>query len=333
MAQKHDESLHEIILAVHKHLLSCHSMETWPHMEWMKALWHQLMAVLVHDIDQNWDKMRTVMQVLDTEVPEDAHPGWVPLVHTAWNHPKFFSFPSTLYAKYGPEKKHLALCVHNLILFEDIIRSMSKGDLHPSTGLPIKDKVQCKGFEISHLIQFWSCMDFEDERKVLRYPNWRPGLGHYLGPLHLRYAQMSLKDTYSRTQIGQGNSQRRSGCIKIAQRAINCLSLPNAQLGADHKTWIKFFEYGLDGDDENENEILCGSKIFLATVAHICRKSAHFDINPKYEIKCYVDRLIPSDDEKIIATLGAEYLIACGEELFGFYLMFWELLFQTGLDA
>ena len=98
MAQKHDESLHEIILAVHKHLLSCHSMETWPHMEWMKALWHQLMAVLVHDIDQNWDKMRTVMQVLDTEVPEDAHPGWVPLVHTAWNHPKFFSFPSTLYA-------------------------------------------------------------------------------------------------------------------------------------------------------------------------------------------------------------------------------------------
>lgn len=333
MALQHDASLHDITIAVHKHLLCCHSIETWPHMEWITELWHQLLSRLAEGNKENWDGMNTVMELIDTTVPEDAHPGWVPLVHPAWSFPKLFSFPSALYAAKRPEKKHLALCTHNLILFDDIMHSVSNGDLHQAIGLPIKDRIKCKGYDVSQLLQFWKYIDIEDERKVLRYQNWRPGLGHYLGPLHLRYAQNALKEMFSRTQVGQGNNQRRSGCVKISNRATNFRCIPEAQIGAKRQIWDELLLYGQENATDNEKDILHGSAIFLATCAFFCRKAAHFDIDPTREIGSYLNRLIPSSEDKTTARLGAEYLIACGEELFGFYLMFWELLFQTGLDA
>lgn len=332
MAQRHDESLHAMSIAVHKHLLSCHSIDTWPHMEWVTDLWQQLMTRLTEDAEHNWDKMRTVMRIMDTEVPEDAHPGWVPLVHLAWSFPQLFSLSPGLYAANGPEKKHLALCVHNLLLFEDLMHSVSNGDLHPAIGLPFSDKVEWQGFNLKQLLQIWACVDIEDERKVLRYEHWRPGLGHYLGPLHLRYAQNSLKEMFSRTQVAQGNNQRRSGCVKISSRAVNCRCIPDIQIGATRLIWDELFHYGLENSTDDEKDILHGSAIFLSTCAYFCRKAAHFDIDTTSEIAAYLNRLVPSPEEITIARLGAEYLLACGEELFGFYLMFWELLFQTGLD-
>ena len=333
MALRHGESLHDITIAVHKHLLCCHSNDTWPHMEWITDLWHQLLAQLTVENGKNWNKTSTVIELLDTAVPEDAHPGWLPLVHPAWSFPKLFSFPSEQYAVKGPENKHLALCVHNLLLFNDIIHSASNGDVHQAIALPISDKTKCKGYNVSQLLQYWKYIDFEDERKVLRYQNWRPGLGHYLGPLHLRYAQNSLKEMFSRTQVGQGNNQRRSGCVKISNRAINYRCIPELQIGATRQIWDELLLYGHENATDNEKDILHGSAIFLATCAYFCRKAAHFDTDAARDIESYLNKLIPSSEEKAIARLGAQYLIASGEELFGFYLMFWELLFQTGLDA
>ncbi|NCC83327.1 MAG: hypothetical protein EOM03_04260 [Clostridia bacterium] len=333
MALRHGESLHDITIAVHKHLLCCHSIDTWPHMEWITELWHQLLSRLTDGNKENWDRMKTVMELIDTAVPEDAHPGWIPLVHPAWSFPKLFAFPSALYATKRPEKKHLALCAHNLLLFDNIMHSVSNGDLHQAIALPIKDKINYKGYDVSQLLQIWKYIDIEDERKVLRYQHWRPGLGHYLGPLHLRYAQNALKEVFSQTQVGQGNNQRRSGCVKISNRASNYRCIPEAPIGAKRQIWDDLLLYGQESATDNEKDILHGSIIFLATCAYFCRKAAHFNTDPTHEIESYFNKLIPSSDEKAIARMGAQYLIACGEEVFGFYLMFWELLFQTGLDA
>lgn len=310
---------------IYKILLECHSYETWFKMDWIEHLWLQLLNTYV---DNN--EIDTVMQVLDMTVPDSAPQGWIPMIHPAWSMSSLFSLDPSQYTAYSPQNTHLALCVHNLKLCQNIHQSMQNADLHPSLGLAFTDQTNFKNFSLKNLLEIWSYMDIEDERKILRNPNWKPGLGHYLGPLHLRYALNSLQENFLRSQTGEGNIRRRSGCQKIAQRAVNYRLLPNDSINASIQTWEKFLLYGLIDLEETKRDTLYGSAIFITTYAYLCRKSNYDDTHQHEEIKEYLQKLLPEQDNFNSMNLGGQYIISCGEVLLGYYLMLWELIFNTG---
>jgi hypothetical protein len=102
------------------------------------------------------------------------------------------------------------------------------------------------------------------------------------------------------------------------------------EIEATRESWDNFLLYGQDSLIEDEREILLGSACFIATYAYLCRLAARTSDKAMTLVNDYLKKLTPNSMNMEQAATGAEYLLATSEELLGFYLMFWELLFQPG---
>jgi hypothetical protein len=327
-AEEYDIDLSTLLLKIHPILLCCHAPETWEKIKWIKSLW----KILIAKFEDSLEAIAIFMAMLDEPLPKEAHPGWIPLLHLALETPKLFAWPAKQYSGFIPEHNHLVYCLGNLNLLLDPLQALSDGDISTGLGMGFEDFVSLRRFNLKKALSAVVQLDVISERKVLRDPEWIPGLGHYLGPLHLRYVLHKFWDNWEKCSLGEGNQHRRSCATMIARKAVNARFLPTSEILADRATWDKFLLYGQDNIQSDAREIFLGSTIFLATYAYLCRRMAHRgSIDASTAINEYLEKLNPETENPEYIAIGAEYLLAIGENLFGFYLMFWEFLFETGL--
>jgi hypothetical protein len=330
-SESYDVPPYQLLKELHSLLLHCHAIETWEHIGWTKTLWKSLVFRVEADAKDCSESRQAILKILDEPLPEDSHPGWISLLHPVWENPAILAWPAVKYAALPPENKHLPRCLNMLESLAEPELAFKKGLISIALGMscdPPPGSMQ--NFSLSRALLVLQQVDTEDGRKHLWDKEWEPGQGDYLGPLHLRYALQRLKTKRRECELGEGNNRRRSWATMLARGAVRYRLLPMDEIEATRESWDNFLLYGQDSLIEDEREILLGSACFIATYAYLCRLAARTSDKAMTLVNDYLKKLTPNSMNMEQAATGAEYLLATSEELLGFYLMFWELLFQPG---
>jgi hypothetical protein len=202
----------------------------------------------------------------------------------------------------------------------------------------VSTKCNPQGFRIRTYMDSLKERDLPDKWRLLYDDQWLPAKGDILGPMHYRFAFFKFRDEFENAMAS--DSQRLAAALSLPRKMhnISMLALVDSKAirRADTERDPGLLISGLQPnaeqlDDEPAVAVENQAKIhrFISLFAQICRweqreqGTMEFFFNKACET-CN----IPSAN--IRKNLG--YLLYLAEDLFGFYLLLWELIFSADCD-
>jgi hypothetical protein len=320
------ESKAELLRNLHKILLRCYAPEAWENMAWLADLWRDLLAY-VENSANTFDTCRlALLETLGQCLEDDSPLGWTPLLYSIADHPSILTWKCFMYSECKNESSHFSQCISLLPDLAKPQQIFNSGDYSPALFMGFGQKQPLKNFSLKRSLEAWPYLDIEESRRHLQEDNWMPGRGDYLGPLHYRYVLGAFLNAQTRAENRGGNPRRRSWATLLARRAQNVRILPTTHYGATVNDWDKFFLYGIDVLQNRDTVV--GGVCFLASFAYLCRSTAHGGLGINISLEDYLNKLKHATLSYEEITMAVEYILVTGQELIGFYLLFWELLFQ-----
>jgi hypothetical protein len=326
----------ELLRRVHRLLQGCFAKEAWNSFPWLDKLWKLLLRGVAVGADEPGGEQLLLLGLFGVRAPDDSSPSWLPLVHLALERPDVLAWPGESYQGVGGGEGHFLRCLRALSDLTNPVDAFASGDYSSATLMGFsnpqtveREGVMPQAFSLQRLLNVWSYVDLDERRRKLRDQTWIPGRGDFLDPLHYRFAVKKLGDVLGRTVQDATMSQRRRVLAsQLSRRSLMCHSLPLGQIDASQFTWERFcgYEEGIINFIDVDGK---GAVCFLAVYAYLCRQAAY---DPRQDaarsVESFLSRLLPSQSPEDRRS-GAQYLVTAGEDLLGFFLLFWELHFQT----
>jgi hypothetical protein len=319
---------------LHCVLLRCHAHEVWSEIDWLQNLWRDLLRILHESVGEYDIAPQALIEALVKRPPQDSSPSWIPHLQIVAERPSVLAWKAEMYQSVPYEAGHLANCLRRLIDLQDVKEAARSGTFNQALGMAFMQGPTITQRSLKVYLDVWPTLDLDEQRRHLLDDDWSPGEGEYLGPLHYRFAVNSLLEAHRRATFAEGNTMRRGWASLLSKKAALLNIFSYQELPTKLKDWDSLTNYGLEPlvDNTEMLEFAVGCSCFLASFAFYCRNQAHGGSQAFDNVYEYIRRLHKGTDmEKGQAKVGIQYLLAIGDELLGFYLLFWEWLFQSGL--
>lgn len=324
----------QLFKRLHYVLLRCHAHETWTEIYWLQYLWRDLLGILYESVGENDISHQSLLEVLVARPPQDSSPSWIPHLQVVAERPSVLAWRADMYESIPHETGHLASCLRRMTDLKDVEEAAQSGIFNQALSMAFMQGPNITQKSLKVYLEVWPALDLDEQRRHLLDPDWLPGVGEYLGPLHYRYAVKSFLEAHRRATFAEGNTMRRGWASLVSKKANLLNVFSYSELPTKLKDWDSITNYGLEPlvDNTEMLEFAVGCSCFLASFAFYCRNQAHGGSQAVDNVKEYIGRLQKgSDMEEKHIQVGIQYILALGEELLGFYLLFWEWLFQSGL--
>jgi hypothetical protein len=179
--------------------------------------------------------------------------------------------------------------------------------------------------------------DLPERWRLLNSDDWQPGIGDYLGPMHYRYALHKLEISYTRNLSAFNFKVARMLSFVVicsAKKIISQYCESNRLHISDSRIDLGLFHLDMQCDPVTDEEAQRRENLrniihFFSFFAQICRCESRY---PGILNKYFKDIKGSNgySDEFISQNLG--HLLLIGEEMFGFYLLLWELIYTADCD-
>jgi len=330
-----------VLRRVHLALLVCYAQESWDEISWLKSLW----LYLVHRLKPQEGEVLLESLHLSAQYPPDtASSGWVPVLSLGATIPWIFSCSADAYTGFSHRKENLLLTfkVFNR-LNEGMASLLRQGQLNGvlavsfANSMAVMQGSEPKGFDMHKYKEALKSEGLSNKVSVFYQDDWQPSASEFLGSLHYQWAVKKFKDHYIRTS--KGNNFRRTTALGLIK---NCTRQSIAELCSETLP-DSFQSYSLDLldalsmdqidslDDEmaqqRENYLVMIN--FLSVFAQVCRH----DVRNPGVLKQFIGELSEQVENGLNELLGVlGYLLFIGEDIFAFYLLLWEIVFQADID-
>ena len=330
-----------VLRRVHLALLVCYAQESWDEILWLKSLW----LYLVHKLKPQTGELLLESLHLAAQYPPDtASSGWVPILSLGATIPWIFSCSANTYKGFEHRRENLLLAFKVFeLLNEGVASLLGQGLLNGIFALSFANRHavmqghEPKGFEMSAYQNVLEREDTSSKISVFYQDDWQPRASEFLGALHYQWAVKKFKDHYLRTS--KGNDFRRITALGLIK---NCTRLSIDKLCSEAlPDSFQAYSLGLlDALSDDEIDLLSDEAAqqrenylamiqFLSVFAQVCRH----EVRSPGVLKQFINELskqMTSGFNELHGVLG--YLLFVGEDIFAFYLLLWEIVFQADMD-
>ncbi len=334
-------------LRLHRLIATHHAASVWERIKTLTPIWHEQLAQIDPKTLSDEVFCQLVRGCLNAGArfaPSGRLPHWNPAAFQ----PMLFAQAASRYRKLPAHDRQASFSDCRNMLYQlgnwaecDLSTLVGKRQLHTAfwVGFENVRQAQANAARLNdfRMARYQKAMDsvvLDDEWRWLRRECWQPGEGDYLGPHHLRYALATLGGHFSRqspqaypytgqalhfaTQVGRMLSQTRVARTTRGPQRISFASRPGTLLSSE-----------CDHHPIDQRQLAPIHQV-IALLAKACR------LEPREPgmVAQLIDTLTTTSGLSPMKTkkrLG--YLLYLGFDLFGFYLMFWELIFRIERDG
>ena len=146
-------------------------------------------------------------------------------------------------------------------------------------------------------------------------PDWLPVDGDFLGRSHYQVCWELMRERYRETV--SGNDARRQYGMRLCREVERKERV--------HALCLRRLERRFDESETVEDGLLCAIESFLSALAKNCREESHSPgVLVKYQKDLQVMLMVGGDFFPLTQVLSL--VLQLGGDLFGFYLLLWELV-------
>ena len=323
-----DQGAQEVLRRVQAAMLPCYAQEAWQTMEWLTAMWHQLLMAWS---GREEEALTTLVDLATARPPEDASSTWLLQFNAAAQAPRIYALPADEYRKVNVKPYPLV----------EVLRAVAELDLqypfvfpdllHLSAAAAFSNCAQMErgakpyGFDLKKYVD--ALQQTNDPLKIalkLESDAYRPGAGDWLGPVHYKFAWRALEAAYERTL--DGNEIRRGQAIGLCQYFQMCFPCftehyPRCLVGKRPHLdpWPSPTDEVVPPEVAQKWENLARFSHLLSALAYHCRLGAR----QSGRLDEFMGLL---KESKIPVAPSLTYLLQIGEAMFAYYLLLWELV-------
>ncbi|CAM2011407.1 hypothetical protein [Acanthopleuribacter pedis] len=342
----HGEARLNRFLRLHRLLASHHAEGAWARMEPLTPLWCEELAALDPAALSDELVCQWVRECLNAGAAH-APAGWLPHWNPAAFRPHFFAQPAARYRTLLPRDRNASFSDCRNMVFQmavwaggDLHGLAKSGRLHPvfwggfrNLAEAQQDAAELRGFCLARYQEAMGRLALDDTWRWLRRASWQPGEQDYLGPHHLRYALAALGRHFQRdspgdypyagkalffaTQVGRALGETRAGQAHPGPDRVS-FTAPAGTL------------FSSETPERTDQEALAPAHQLIALLAKACR----WETRAQGVLEALMAQMTAASAGSPLDTrkrLG--FLLYLGFDLFGFYLLFWELIFRFDHDG
>jgi len=324
-------------------LQTSYALDCWSRLSWLESFWIKL----GRELSKN-PRTGDCLELLSltgnrNSITDDGYA--IPAFHPGTAVTDMFCLEKSLY----PDKRLSHSCFHSCLRFvskiNDPCRAFSHGyfDFAALFGFANALEVaqteccpQC--FELNAYIDSLKARDLPDKWRLLNDDQWIPAKGDMLGPMHYRYAFSKFKEEFLNAMATA--SERLGSALFLARQMknvsikalVNGKKITRAETDIDSRLFFDSLHPRSEFLDdeavvalENQEDIIR----FISLFAQACRWESR-EKGAMENFKKRADELCKSQQSSMNKYLG--YLLYLSEDLFGFYLLLWELVFSVDCD-
>ncbi len=337
------ESYTEIFGRLDESLKTFYALDCWSHLSWLDSFWIKLGRELSKN-PRTEDCLKLLALTGNrNSITDDGYA--IPAFHPGTVVTDMFCLDKSLY----PDRQLSSSCFHGCLRFiskiNDPCRAFSHGYFDFAALFGFENALQVaqtecspQCFGLTAYVDSLKARDLPDKWRLLNDDQWRPAKGDMLGPMHYRYALSKFREEFANAMATA--SERLGSALYLARqmKSISIKSLAGGKSITKIETGInsKLFFDSLHPprellDDEalvalENQESIIG---FVSLFAQVCRwESRERGIMDKFKKRA--DVLCKHQPSSVNKYLG--YLLYLAEDLFGFYLLLWELVFSADCD-
>jgi hypothetical protein len=319
------EEIIAMLRRVQGHLSVCYSQESWDELAWLDELWHILMSeAKVRD-----ELVGDLIELSDLEAPDNVPLSWIPMRSIAARNPGLFGKPVKVYRGLRGQRSLFLRTLHAMSLLEvGVLPLIIEGYFHQILAIGFKNVLQMqtgaqpKGF---HLQQYKAALqghDLTERLRLLEQESWEPAIGDFLGAVHYLFVLKKLEKRYENSLAG--NEYRRGKALFL------CRNIHNVSLSGcpEHLSTATHIGYLFDESEliySATQQMVLEISRFLSLLAKACRWEARHEGTLQKFTVCMREQL--GNQDKLSDVLS--YMLYVGKELFVFYLLLWEIAFNS----
>ncbi len=335
------KELTEIFCHLHKAIKITYTKQSWIHLSWLEHLWIKLSENLDHSIDTN---LKILELITDSRsvTQEDNN---IPLLHPGAVLTRIFCMNKISYPENKLSNSGFHITLRFISKLKNPYMAFSDNYFNPAALFAFSNAAQVEinqdnpqNFQMKTYIESLKTMDVQEKWRLLHDDLWMPAKGEILGPMHYRYALTKFQEKYSNVME---TDPQRLGALLFLVKKINSFSLSNF---VDKSGFVRFsneIDLGLFNDkvdaqieyidDERATSIESQKLIikFISLFAQVCRCEArNSSVMENFKTKIY--KTCNYSPNSMNKHLG--FLLYLAQDLLGFYLLLWELVFSADCD-
>lgn len=318
----------EVLRRVQAAMLPCYAQEAWETMEWLTAMWHQLLKAWNGREDE---AVTTLVDLAAARPPEDASPTWLLQQNAAAYIPRIYALSASEYRQVNLKPYPLIEAARTIseldrqypFVFPDLIHLSAASAFENFAKMAQGAKPY--GFSLDKYVE--ALRQTNDPLGVsLKLENdaYRPGAGDWLAPVHYKFSWRALEAAYERT-LG-GNEIRRGQAIGLCRFFRK--RFPSFNEDYHHRLvgksphidpWPLPEDESLPPEIAQRRENLAEFAHLLSALAYHCRLGAR----QPAQLDEFMSLLKTSE---IPVAPCLTYLLQIGEAMIAYYLLLWELV-------
>ena len=340
----HDpETFPDIFCRLHRALKVSYTKQSWNNLSWLELFWTKLSKILAaqNSIDDN---LKILQLITDhSTITQDEHT--IPSLHPGTSLSQIFCLDKSFYPNKKLSNSSFHICFRFISRLSNLCQIFSDGYFDfaalfafSNAGEVVARQSNPKQFKMSAYIESLKARDIHERWRLLNDDQWIPAKGDMLGPMHYRYALTRFRGEFSNSLAADSNRLGESLFLTKKTSSFSIINfIDKAKFSPfTGKIDIGIFDECIDSqmeylDEKRAISIEHQRQIirFISLFAQVCRCEAR---NPgvieKFKTKiCKTCNYSPNSMNKPIG-----YLLYLAEDLFGFYLLLWELVFSADCD-
>jgi len=337
------ETFADVFCRLHRVLQISYTKQSWSNLSWLELFWTKLSKKLAAQNSMD-DHLKIFQLITDhSTITQDEHS--IPSFHPGTNLSQIFCLDKSFYPNRKLSNSSFHICFRFISELNNLCQAFSEEyfDFAALFGFSNASEVAMnqskpRQFIMSAYLESLKARDINEKWRLLNDDQWIPAKGDMLGPMHYRYALARFREEFSNSRAADSN---RLGKSLFLTRKTSSFSIKNfidktSFFPFSEKIDLGIYDERIDSqmeylDEEQAISLEHQKQIirFISLFAQVCRCEAR---NPgvieKFKTKiCETCNYSPSSMNKRIG-----YLLYLAEDLFGFYLLLWELVFSADCD-
>jgi hypothetical protein len=313
MGPDNTNALLDLFCCLNVRLQRCFAPECWASLSWLKTLWEDWLTAM-DPLDPH--KTSQLVRLCSISPPETSAISWLPTQRVEAAIPHLFAQEAQMYSSIYQSGAGLGRCLSAIARME-----------RPLSHFPheLVNTFVAFGFGLDRMIvgAAPTTFNFETYRQDLLNsplppsvpPDWLPVDGDFLGRSHYQVCWERMRERYRETV--SGNDARRQYGMRLCREV--------ERKGRVHALCLRRLERRFDESETVEDGLLCAIESFLSALAKNCREESQSPgVLVKYQKDLQVMLMVGSDFFPLTQVLSL--VLQLGGDLFGFYLLLWELV-------
>lgn len=322
--------LHTVLGRFHNAFQYCYAEPCWQNMQWIDSGWRTLIDRCFEQGNENFG---TLLKLVASPMPESTAPSWIPQLTVLSRKPAILALGATTYSVIANENHPLTKSLSAIAALPNNLAHAFQGLIHVSVAFSFRNASKIEqvgehpnGFDAMRFKEALRQTDDRAANYLVGDEHFLPAEGHMAGPLHYRFAKISLEENFART-LG-GNAVRRGqalGLAREAERLYSRVQLAGRSVDSVVDPWPMETDESTPDSIAQKVSTFRGLERFISVFAWHCR------LEPRQPgvLNQFLDRAHPPGVEPS-APLG--YILHIGNALLGFYLLLWEIVLRSDLD-